>query len=105
MVQRSGAAHCARSLRACPGPPALRLARTPACPAGAARAGAQARPDPCQEARAGAPREEALTRSASGARQVYRMDKATHRPTTDPEAIERYKKKLRKVVADQARRL
>jgi hypothetical protein len=31
------------------------------------------------------------------------MDKATHRPTTDPEAIERYKKKLRKVVADQAR--
>lgn len=31
------------------------------------------------------------------------MDKATHRPTNDPEAIEKFKKKLKKIVADQVR--
>ncbi|KAK9845938.1 hypothetical protein WJX81_006497 [Elliptochloris bilobata] len=35
---------------------------------------------------------------------VFRIDSATHRPTTDPEAIERYKRKLKKVVADQGAR-
>lgn len=36
-------------------------------------------------------------------RQVFRMDKTTHRPTNDPEAIEKFKKKLKKIVADQVR--
>lgn len=44
-----------------------------------------------------------ITDNSGLGRQVFRMDKTTHRPTSDPEAIEKFKKKLKKIVADQVR--
>ena len=35
---------------------------------------------------------------------VWRMDKATNRPTTDAEAISRFERKLKKLAADQSAR-
>ena len=35
---------------------------------------------------------------------VWRMDKATNRPTTDPEAISRFERKLKKLAAEQSAR-
>jgi nuclear pore complex protein Nup98-Nup96 len=35
---------------------------------------------------------------------VFRMDKATNQPTTDPDAIARFERKLKKLAADQSAR-
>jgi nuclear pore complex protein Nup98-Nup96 len=35
---------------------------------------------------------------------VYRIDKATNRPTTDKDAIARFERKLKKLAADQSAR-